>query len=65
MLPLMAQQLFLHNFDRSMYVETYQAREIILHNDSTIGVNIDGEYKEYTSDLHFDIIPKSLNIIIP
>lgn len=65
MLPLMAQQLFLHSFDRSMYVETYQARKITLHNDSAIGVNIDGEYKEYSSDLHFEIIPQSLNIIIP
>lgn len=65
MLPLMAQQLLLHSFDRSMYVETYQARKITLHNDSAIGVNIDGEYKEYSSDLHFEIIPQSLNIIIP
>lgn len=65
MLLLTAQQLFLHNFDRSMYVETYQAKKIILHNDSPIDVNIDGEYKEFTTDLQFDIIPQSLNVVVP
>lgn len=65
MLPWMAQSLFFHSFDKSMYVEVFQARHVVLHNNEPMGVNLDGEYVEYSSDLEFRIEPKSLRVVIP
>lgn len=65
MLPWMAQSLFFHSFDKSTYVEIFQARHVILYNNAPMGVNLDGEYVEYTSDLEFRVEPKSLRVITP
>ncbi len=65
MLPWTAQLLFLRNFDKSMYVKTYKAKEVkVINNDSRL-VNLDGESVLMDKKLHFTINPKSLNVIIP
>lgn len=67
-LPLLlwtAQLLFFNQFDKSIYVETHQARHIVVKNKGKIGVNLDGEYTEFNGDLDFSIEEKSLNVIIP
>lgn len=67
-LPLLlwtAQLLFFNQFDKSIYVETHQARHIVVKNNGKIGVNLDGEYTEFNGDLDFSIEEKSLNVIIP
>lgn len=65
MLPWTAQLLFLRNFDKSMYVKTYKAKEVkVINNDSKL-VNLDGESVLMDKELHFTINPKSLNVIIP
>lgn len=67
-LPLLlwtAQLLFFNQFDKSIYVETHQARHIVVKNNGEIGVNLDGEYTEFNGDLDFSIEEKSLNVIIP
>ena len=65
MLPWTAQLLFLRNFDKSMYVKTYKAKEVkVINNDSRL-VNLDGESVLMEKELHFTINPKSLNVIIP
>lgn len=65
MVPWTAQLLFFKNFDRSMYVTSYQTNKVRVRNKGTIGANIDGEYVIFQDDLEFSIIPHSLNIIIP
>ena len=64
MLPWTAQLLFLKNFDKSMYVKTYKAKEVKVINNSRL-VNLDGESVLMDKKLHFTINPKSLNVIIP
>lgn len=67
-LPLLlwtAQLLFFHKFDKSIYVETYQAKHIVIKNSGKMGVNLDGEYTSFEGDLDFSVEPKSLSVIIP
>ncbi|MFA6201003.1 MAG: diacylglycerol kinase family protein [Bacteroidales bacterium] len=65
MLPWTAQLLFLRNFDKSMYVKTYKAKEVKVINNNSRLVNLDGESVLMDKELHFTINPKSLNVIIP
>ncbi len=67
-LPLLfwtAQLLFFRKFDKSIYVETYQAKHVVVRNKDKIAINLDGEYTELNGDLDFSIVPKSLKVIIP
>ena len=67
-LPLLlwtAQLLFFHKFDKSIYVETYQAKHVVVKNMDKMSINLDGEYVELNGDLDFSIVPKSLKVIIP
>lgn len=67
-LPLLlwtAQLLFFHRFDKSIYVETYQAKHIVVKNSGEMGVNLDGEYTSFEGDLDFSVESKSLSVIIP
>lgn len=67
-LPLLfwtAQLLFFRKFDKSIYVETYQAKHVVVKNMDKMSINLDGEYVELNGDLDFSIVPKSLKVIIP
>ncbi len=65
MLPWLAQSLFFRHFNRSMYVEVYQAKSVVVHTNKTLGVNLDGEYVEFDTDMEFTLLPKSLKVLIP
>lgn len=67
-LPLLfwtAQLLFWRKFDNSIYVNAYQAKKVTVKSNNPTGVNLDGEYAEFDTDLTFEIMPDSLNVIIP
>lgn len=65
MLPWTAQLLFFRNFDKSIYVKTFKAKDIkVLNNESRL-VNLDGESVRMDRELNFSVNPKSLNVIIP
>ncbi len=65
MLPLTVQFLLLKNFDKSIYVKTFKTKEVIVKNNTSLLVNLDGESVEMEQELKFSINPQSLNIIIP
>lgn len=65
MLPLTVQLLLLKNFDKSIYVKTFKTKEVIVKNNTSLLVNLDGESVEMEQELKFSINPQSLNIIIP
>ncbi|MGM9820763.1 MAG: diacylglycerol/lipid kinase family protein [Candidatus Onthomorpha sp.] len=67
-LPLLfwtAQWLFWKKFDNSIYVNAYQAKKVRVKSNTPTGVNLDGEYTEFDTDLTFEIMPDSLKVIIP
>ncbi|MDD2529846.1 MAG: diacylglycerol kinase family lipid kinase [Bacteroidales bacterium] len=65
MIPLTIQLLLLKNFDKSIYVKTFKAKEVKVTNNDSLLVNLDGESAKMDKELNFSVNPQSLNIIIP
>lgn len=65
MLPWTAQLLFFRSFDKSIYVNSFKAKQIKVINNESRLVNLDGESEIMDRELNFSINPKSLNVIIP
>lgn len=65
LLPWTAQLLFMKNFDKSIFVTTYKAKEVKVYDNDAKLVNLDGESVKMDKELHFSIVPKSLNVLIP
>lgn len=60
--PFLARRLFNRSLDRSKYLEILKGKDIrITQPDKT--AHIDGEPLEEGRDLHFKIVPSSLNVI--
>lgn len=62
-LPLTAPLIYTNHFEVSQHVEIFKAHEVIVHNNESKWVNIDGEGESVGTELHFTNIPRSLNII--
>ncbi|MPL70130.1 Diacylglycerol kinase [bioreactor metagenome] len=65
MLPFTVQLLLLKNIDKSIYVKILKAKEVIVKNNTSLLINLDGESVEMEQELKFSVNPQSLNIIIP
>lgn len=63
--PALASRLFLKNFDKAMKTEVVKAKEIVIYREKDNPVHFDGEPSIMGKELYFNIIPKSLRIIIP
>jgi len=63
--PGIAHMMFRQRIDRSKYIETYQAANIIVKRKKGKTVNIDGEPVKMGKKIHFSISPASLNVIVP
>jgi len=64
MFPLMATRLFTRSINKSKFVETYRAKEIILTQERNYA-HIDGEPTEIGRELKIRISPLSLKVIVP
>ncbi|MCF0212565.1 MAG: YegS/Rv2252/BmrU family lipid kinase [Bacteroidales bacterium] len=62
-IPLTAPLLYLNHFQYSQHVEMFKAKEVIIHNNDSQWVNIDGEGEQVGTELHFVNHPRSLNIL--
>jgi lipid kinase, YegS/Rv2252/BmrU family len=65
LMPWTAQFLFFRNFDKSMYVTSYKAKQVTVFNNDAKLVNLDGESVKLPRELHFSVVPHSLKVIIP
>lgn len=63
LLPLTAQLLYTHNFERSHHVEILQGENIKVTNNILEWVNIDGEAMKLGKVLNIKVNNKSLNVI--
>lgn len=57
-------RLFAKNIDESQYLQTIQAKEIVIERVNRGEIHIDGEPKESGKTLKIKVIPRSLNILI-
>lgn len=64
-LPLTAPLVYLNKFDISQHVEIFKAKEVTVLNNGYRWANVDGEGLRVGEELHFKVLPKSLNIITP
>ncbi len=64
-MPIIANLLLLKRIDRSQYVRIITARRIVLKQKKKRFVNVDGEAVKMKRELVIELIPNSLNVIIP
>jgi diacylglycerol kinase family enzyme len=64
-LPFVASLLFIKRFEQSMYVDSYKAKRVHIHNEGLTAINIDGEYCEKEGNITLQIRERSLNVIAP
>lgn len=60
-----AQLLLTKQFEKSMYVQTIQARDVKIHNNQGGWVNVDGEPVKLGEHLHLKVLPHTLRVIVP
>lgn len=63
--PGLAHLMFMKRIDKSRYIETIRARDIIVRSKKGQTVNIDGEPVKIGKRLHVRVRPASLKIIVP
>lgn len=63
--PAIISKLFLKKVHISKFVQTLKAKEVIIYRDEKKPVHFDGEPLIMGNELHFKIINKSLNAIVP
>ncbi len=64
-IPILANLLFWRKIDKSKYVEIYKGKKIKVRSKKKRWVNIDGEAYKLSKELNVNILPQSLNIIVP
>jgi len=60
----LAIKLFTKGIKNSRFVKTMQLENLIITNNNKLLIHLDGETREFTTDVHFEIQKKSLEIII-
>lgn len=64
-MPIVLNLLFLNMIHLSRYVEIIKAKSVLMERNKNRVVNVDGEPVKISQNLQFDIVPKSLNVVIP
>ncbi len=60
--PGIGARLFLKNIDKSVYLETYQCKSIIVKRKAPGVIHYDGEPEEMDEILNIKVIPDGLNV---
>lgn len=63
--PFLAGRMFLRSFDRSPYVEIIRGKEISVTRGDEGAIHLDGEPHRMGREIHVQIKPASLNVIVP
>jgi diacylglycerol kinase (ATP) len=64
-LPFIIPLLFVKKFDKTVYIEIIQAREVHVKRKKGKAIHLDGEPHQIGSEFDIRIHPSSLNIIVP
>ncbi len=64
-MPIILNLLFLNMIHLSKHVEIIKAKSVYMERNKNRVVNVDGEPVKIARNLQFDIVPSSLNVIIP
>ncbi len=62
--PGIGARLFLKNIDKSVYLETYQCKSIIVKRKTPGVIHYDGEPEEMDEVLNIKVIPDGLNVFV-
>ena len=62
--PSMAIRLFTGNLDTSLFMDTFQADDLVLHRESETPFHIDGDPVRIGKDVHIRIIPDGLKVLV-
>ncbi len=54
-----------NTLDKSKLVEIIKTKEVIISTEKPYYYHVDGESFQFDTDLHFKIVPKSLNVLFP
>ncbi|MCH3923731.1 MAG: diacylglycerol kinase family lipid kinase [Bacteroidales bacterium] len=65
MAPFTAQLMFFREFNKSVFVSSYKAKQVKVIDFKDRNINLDGEAIQIEEDLNFSVNPNSLNVIIP
>lgn len=63
--PSIVSRLFLQNIHKSKYVNTLPVKKVTIQNLERQSLQIDGEYAGEPSEVHIEVNPASLNILVP
>jgi diacylglycerol kinase family enzyme len=63
--PLLGIRMFARNIDKSKYIETIKAEKVVFRKKKNYKFHIDGEPLTFKGPVKIEIIPKSLNVIVP
>lgn len=64
-IPILASRMFTKTAESSKYVEIYKAKKIFIEREYEAAIHLDGEPRLEMKDLSIEIIPLSINVIIP
>lgn len=64
-LPLMAYYMFRNKADKSSNVEYFSGKKIIISREKPAPIHLDGEPRMEQKDINIEILPLSLNVIVP
>lgn len=65
MIPILALKMFNKSAESSSYVEMFRAKNIYIKREYEAAIHLDGEPSMGSKDLQIEIIPLSLNVIVP
>ncbi len=65
MIPILALRMFNKSAESSSYVEIFKAKKIFIKREYEAAIHLDGEPSMGRKDLQIEIIPLSLNVIVP
>lgn len=64
-LPLLAMYMFRNKADQSTYTEYFKGKKIFIQREKADPIHLDGEPSIEQKDLRIEILPLSLNVIVP
>ncbi len=64
-LPLLAMYMFTNKADKTSYVEYFKGKKILIQREKADAIHLDGEPYIEDKDLNIEVLPLSLNVIVP